>query len=115
MSTKPKKVEEFTEILNVVKDHFKTNTICSIHNFLWQTIVNRVHAKNKITLYSTIVDGKETLVKILTGKKGYINTGVEFKASLPYDVVKTTVDFLNKKLFNQTPDESHILVAKSFQ
>lgn len=114
MSTKPTKISEFTEILNEVKDDFSTENLMTIHNLLWQIIVNRMQSRNKITIINTIINGRETLVKVMSTKKGFINTGVQFKKDISEKRISEVVEYLNFKLFNQSPSESELLVAKSF-
>lgn len=106
--------EQVTEVYNQVEKDFKTGMM-SIHNLLWQIIVNRVGEERNFAFSNVYADGKHFIVRVEAGESGYYNSHVEFADHLTYDSAYEVCEYLNKAVYGLSKDEMCVLVAQSFE
>lgn len=106
-------LDNFYNIHNIVDKHFKKEMF-TIHNFLWQIIVNRVDSDKEMTLYNVIQGGTHFLVKVYENQSGYINTFVEFCEHITEKEANKICYWLNSQLFNQNSLDSDLIIMSSF-
>lgn len=106
--------EELSEIYSLIKDSFKIG-INSIHNLLWQMIVNMVNEESQMAFYNVYEDGRHVLAKVIKNESGYYNTLVEFADGLTDDEAFLICETLNEKVLGLSEHESQEIVDSSFQ
>jgi len=115
MKTTATSTDQLNEIYEFNKDAFISDPFKgSFHNLLWQLIINRVAENTIQTFYDVYHEGEYVLARVIANEPGFINTGVYFKDCTPEDHAKKICEYLNDKIFNQTPSESDKIVSTSF-
>jgi transcriptional regulator of heat shock response len=114
IKVKAEGLESFNEIHDHVENSFdKIGT--GIHNFLWQVIINRVFDNEAIkTLYPVSINGAFWLCLIVKDESGYYNQRIQFKKQLSLTEISKVQDYLNDKLFDQSPAQSILISESSF-
>lgn len=107
------KLESFNELFEHVQEHFK-NEGYSIHNLLWQIIINRVNENQDLTFHFVYNDGNTYIVWVYRNEPGYQNTHVQFGDHLKIQKIREVVIYLNEKLYGHTMAESEEIVNSSF-
>lgn len=114
--TKAITTEEFHAAYDGVRDDFETNVFAgSIHNFLWQIIINRINEHIECTFHPVLTDGKLYLCRVVKDVDGFVNSMIAFKPETTDMAAHEICSFLNSKVFGQSPDESDAIVSSSFE
>lgn len=106
------------ELLNVVykqyRDLFKRDLIHSLHDLLWQVMINKIYKEQgKICFHVNVrPEGNEIVVAFESG--GYRGTGLYF-VSRNYNETCSYCDKINEWVFQLNKKEVMIMVSKSMQ
>ena len=101
----------YTEV-EFVFDHTK---IFTIHNLLWQIMVNEVH-KHKVKALTPVYREGGLEVAIATeNESGYNPTGVMFKAGTEYKDAMDICHIINLKAYGWSEDKSIEIITSSMR
>lgn len=105
-----------TEKIHQAYDTYKEKFSGSLHNVLWQVLVNDC-IESKVACFTSNYDGKGgAVLGIATANEyGYIPTAVYFKTGTPYNEIRAILKELNKIVFDLDDDACSRIVASSMR
>ncbi len=104
------KTTDVTEIMDFVKPYFNHKVIPTIHNLVWQVVVNRFEEEKKLTfdnVYNN--EGNHVLARVYDGESGFYDTKVQFLDNVTFEKGRELVKYLNGKIFGQKVDQSEMI------
>lgn len=87
----------------------------TLHDLLWQIIVNEVYKDRMVAATPVIKEGRIQVVIVEWDKPGYIPVGIFFKDDDDYAYAGDILDLFNKKVFHLSIDTSLRIVSSSMK
>lgn len=115
MKTTATTTDELNEIYNFVKETVVSDPFKgSLHNLLWQLIVNRVHEDKTQSFYNVYHNGDYVLARVIENEAGFINTNICFKDNITQEKAREICRYMNEKCFGQSVEQSDAIISSSF-
>lgn len=106
--------DKFERIYQQFNIKFEKSGMCSLHNLLWQIIINEVHSDKTVVLSTNFEAKGQELVFVFDGEKGYNKTAVAFLDSVDHIEANIIASELSAAIWGIDSDDFDRIVNQSF-